>query len=102
MPRPAFPGGTVVQRLEGRTASIVTDLGEDAVNVSVSADGAVIAWETAGRMKVRVASAARRVFAGTQTLASKPTYGALPQVAFDLLEFLVQRDEFLVEDFLAR
>jgi hypothetical protein len=74
------PGGTVVQRLEGRTASIVTDLGEDAVNVSVSADGAVIAWETAGQAFLRVAGQEpRHLGAGRAPLVSADGWGILLQ-----------------------
>lgn len=74
------PGGTVVQRLAGDTASTVIELGEDAVNVSVSADGAVIAWETAGEAFLRVAGQApRHLGVGRAPLVSADGWGILLQ-----------------------
>ncbi len=54
------PAGTVVRRIVGGEETAHLDLGPDAVNVSISADGAVVAWETEGEAFVQVAGQERR------------------------------------------
>jgi hypothetical protein len=47
------PGATQVRRLAVDGSTLAADLGPDAVNVSLSADGRTVAWERAGRVFVR-------------------------------------------------
>ena len=75
------PGGTVVLRQAGGRTHQLTELGADAVNVSLSADGGVIAWETAGRIFARVDG-------GTIAIGK----GAQPRIAPDGTALLVRRD----------
>jgi hypothetical protein len=48
------PGGTVVRRLAGTSEATVIDLGPDAVNVSVSADGDTVAYQSGAEAFVRI------------------------------------------------
>ena len=74
------PGGTVVQRIDGHQESTAAELGGDAVNVSVSSDGSVIAWENAGRAFLRVAGQEpRSLGAGTAPLVSADGWNILLQ-----------------------
>jgi hypothetical protein len=51
--------------------------------VAVSSRGSVlVAWETAGRIRVRVRASDAKRFGRIQTLASRPTFGAIPRAAF--------------------
>lgn len=75
------PGGTVVLRQSEGGTQQLADLGADAVNVSVSADGRVIAWETSGRVLARVDG--RTVALGD---------GAAPRISPDGTALLVRRD----------
>jgi hypothetical protein len=75
------PGGTVVLRQSEGGTQQLADLGADAVNVSVSADGRVIAWETSGRVLARVDG--RTVALGD---------GAAPRISPDGSALLVRRD----------
>jgi hypothetical protein len=54
------PGGTVVRRIARGSEATVMDLGADAVNVSLSTDGGIVAWETAGETFLRMAGQAQR------------------------------------------
>lgn len=80
------PSGTIVQRLADRRASPHADLGPDAVNVSVSEDGRVIAWQRRGEAIVRVGDEPPRAI-GT---------GSVRAVAPDGSAVLLQRDSDLV------
>jgi hypothetical protein len=61
------PAGTVVHRLAQGVARLHAELGPDAVNVSLSRNGEVIAWESAGQAFARRgASAVRALGAGSR------------------------------------
>jgi hypothetical protein len=75
------PGGTVVLRqADGRVRELV-DLGADAVHVTISADGRVVAWETAGRIHAR--------FDGRSWVLGD---GTDPRIAPDGTALLVKRE----------
>jgi hypothetical protein len=76
------PAGTVVLRHAGDAATLHADLGRDAVNVSLSADGSVIAWESAGEVFVRGA--------GGATHGIGP--GSSPRLTGDGGAVLIERD----------
>ena len=66
----------------GRPLLVATDRVRQTA-VAVSEGGAVlVAWETAGRMRVRLRLGGRDRFGRAQTLSSRPTYGAIPRAAF--------------------
>jgi hypothetical protein len=75
------PGGTVVLRQADGRARELVDLGADAVHVTISADGRVLAWENAGRIHAR--SDGRSVVLGD---------GSEPRVAPDGTALLVKRE----------
>jgi hypothetical protein len=75
------PAGTVIQRLDDAGARPHADLGPDAVNVSISGDGTVIAWERAGKAFARVDGG------GTRSLGD----GSLPKVTPDGDAVLLER-----------
>jgi hypothetical protein len=74
--------GTVVLRIEAEGATLRADLGPDAVNVSLSADGSVIAWESFGQAFVR----------GRAGEALDIGPGTRPQVTRDGSAILLERD----------
>lgn len=76
------PQGTVLALAGTDRRGTLADLGPDAVNVSLSADGTVIAWESGGRIFVRAA--------GGPPAEIGP--GAEPAVAPDGASILVRRD----------
>jgi hypothetical protein len=76
------PTGTVLLALGAAAPSLLADLGPDAVNVSLTADAAVIAWETAGRVFARAAGGAPTEIGA----------GSTPSVAPDGRAILVRRD----------
>jgi hypothetical protein len=76
------PRGTVLVVAGAKHRATVADLGPDAVNVSLSADGSVIAWESAGRIFVRTASGP----------PAEIGPGSEPAVAPDGASVLVRRD----------
>ena len=47
------PSGTVVLRMAGGRATVLADLGSDAVNAAVDRSGATVAWERAGEVLLR-------------------------------------------------
>jgi len=55
------PAGTLIQRLADGQVVSSTDLGSGAVNVSMSSDGAIVAWEQDGQLVVRSGQAPARV-----------------------------------------
>ncbi len=61
------PTGTVVLRLAGGRASVMADLGADAVNVAVDRSAAAVAWEQGGTVFLRRLpdGRAERIAAGT-------------------------------------
>jgi hypothetical protein len=61
------PTGTVVLHLAGGRATVLADLGADAVNVAVDRSAAAVAWEQAGNVYLRrlPAGRAQRIAAGT-------------------------------------
>ena len=61
------PTGTVVLRLAGDRASVMADLGADAVNVAVERSAAAVAWEQGGTVFLRRLpdGRAERIAAGT-------------------------------------
>jgi hypothetical protein len=76
------PEGTLVGVVGGAPGEPLADLGPDAVNVSLSADGSVMAWESAGRIFVRAGDGPPvEVGPGTE-----------PAVAVDGSSLLVRRD----------
>lgn len=76
------PQGTVLTFAGADRRALLNDLGPDAVNVSLSADGSVVAWENAGRIFVRAA--------GGPPAEIGP--GSEPAVAPDGASMLVRRD----------
>jgi len=74
--------GTVLVAVGAEGRGTLADLGPDAVHVSLSADGEVIAWETAGRIFARVA--------GGPSADIGP--GSEPAVSADGSALLVRRD----------
>jgi hypothetical protein len=76
------PSGTVVNRLAQDVARIHAELGPDAVNVSFSGDGQVIAWESAGR------AFARRGAGSDRALGA----GSRPAVTADGTAVLLERE----------
>ena len=62
------PTGTVVMRLDGERATVMADLGLDAVNVAVDRSAASVAWERGGEIFLQRVSGGRpqRIAAGTQ------------------------------------
>jgi hypothetical protein len=76
------PGGTVVRRLAGTSEATVIDLGPDAVNVSVSADGDTVAYQSGAEAFVRIG--------GQQARSLGP--GSNPVVAPDGSAILLSRD----------
>jgi hypothetical protein len=76
------PQGTAVLRLQDGAATLHADLGPDAVNVSLSADGGVIAWESGGRAFARARSGE------VLEIGS----GARPQVTRDGSAVLLERE----------
>jgi hypothetical protein len=76
------PEGTALARVSGDLSAPFAALGPDAVNVSLSRDGGVIAWESAGRILVRVG----------QEPGADIGPGSHPEVSPDGASILVQRD----------
>jgi len=76
------PEGTVIVRVGDGLPATLADLGPDAVNVTLSADAGVIAWESAGRIFARV----------TRGAPADIGPGSTPVLAADGASILVQRD----------
>jgi hypothetical protein len=76
------PQGTVLTLVDADDAAMLADLGPDAVNVSLSADGSVIAWESAGRVFARTGGGP----------ATEIGPGSEPAVAPDGAFILLRRD----------
>ena len=75
------PSGTVVQRLVGEAVRTDADLGPDAVNVSISGDGTVIAWESGGEAFARVGAGRTRSLG----------HGSRPVISADGTGVLIER-----------
>lgn len=75
------PGETVILRQTGDRATLHANLGPDAVNVSVSGDARVIAWESAGQVYVRGWAGRTRAIGA----------GSWPQLTADGASILVAR-----------
>lgn len=72
------PGTTVVRRIAGGSEANHLDLGADAVNVSISSDGDVVAWETDGLAFVKAAGQeARSLGRGSRLTVSPDGEGIL-------------------------